>query len=66
LRATQQLDQIVIDKCHIVLNRQYDFRKDMQKLGKLAAAKTQIVMLTATLPPSEEDELFRRVYVERD
>jgi hypothetical protein len=30
----------------------------MQKLGKLAAAKTQIVMLTATLPPSEEDELF--------
>jgi hypothetical protein len=38
----------------------------MQKLGKLAAAKTQMVMLTATLPPREEDELFRRVYVERD
>jgi hypothetical protein len=30
----------------------------MQKLGKLAAAETQIVMLTATLPLSEEDELF--------
>jgi superfamily II DNA helicase RecQ len=38
----------------------------MQKLGKLAAAETQIVMLTATLPPSEEDELFRRMHVERD
>jgi hypothetical protein len=30
----------------------------MQKLGKLAAAKTQMVMLTATLPLREEDELF--------
>jgi superfamily II DNA/RNA helicase len=66
LRATQQLDRIVIDECHIVLNRRYDFRKEMQKLGKLAAAETQIVMLTATLPPSEEDELFRRMYVERE
>jgi superfamily II DNA helicase RecQ len=66
LRATRQLDWIVIDECHIVLNRWYDFRKDMQKLGKLAAAKTQIVMLTATLPLREEDELFQRVYVERD
>jgi superfamily II DNA helicase RecQ len=66
LRATRQLDRIVIDECYIVLNRQYDFRKDMQRLGKLAAAKTQIVMLTATLPLSEEDELFWRMYVERD
>ncbi|KAF1828107.1 hypothetical protein BDW02DRAFT_643578 [Decorospora gaudefroyi] len=29
----------------------------MQQLGKLVAAETQIVLLTATLPPSEEDEL---------
>jgi superfamily II DNA helicase RecQ len=66
LRATRQLDRIVNDECHIVLNRRYDFRKDMQKLGKLAAAKTQMVMLTATLPPIKEDELFRRMYVKRD
>ena len=66
LRATRQLDRIVIDECHIVLNRRYDFRKEMQRLGKLAAAETQMVMLTATLPPSEEDELFRRMYVERE
>ncbi|KAG9193953.1 hypothetical protein G6011_03988 [Alternaria panax] len=66
LRATRQLDRIVIDECHIVLNRRYDFRKEMQKLGKLASAETQMVMLTATLPPSEEDELSRRMYVERD
>jgi RecQ family ATP-dependent DNA helicase len=66
LRATRQLDRIVIDECHIVLNRRYDFRKDMQRLGKLAAAETQMVMLTATLPPSEEDELFRRMYVDQE
>ncbi|KAI1663164.1 DEAD/DEAH box helicase [Pyrenophora tritici-repentis] len=65
LRATRQLDRIVIDECHIVLNRQYTFRKQMQQLGKLVAVETQMVMLTATLPPSEEDELFRRMHFER-
>jgi superfamily II DNA helicase RecQ len=66
LRATRQLDRIVIDECHIVLNRRYTFRKQMQQLGKLVAAETQMVLLTATLPPSEEDELYRRMHFERD
>jgi superfamily II DNA helicase RecQ len=61
LQATRQLDRIVIDECHVVLNRQHTFRKQMQQLGRLVAAETQIVMLTATLPPSEEGELFRRM-----
>jgi superfamily II DNA helicase RecQ len=64
LQATRQLDRIVIDEYHIVLNRQYTFRKQMQQLGQLVAAETQIVMLTATLPPSEEGELFRRMHVD--
>jgi superfamily II DNA helicase RecQ len=51
---------------HIVLNQRYTFRKQMQQLGKLVAAETQMVLLTATLPPSEEDELFRRMHFERD
>jgi hypothetical protein len=34
----------------------------MQQLSRLVAAETQIVMLTATLPLSEEGELFRRMY----
>jgi hypothetical protein len=38
----------------------------MQQLGKLAAAETQMVLLTATLPLSEEDELFERMHFERD
>jgi superfamily II DNA helicase RecQ len=66
LRATRQLDRIVIDECHIVLNRRYTFRKQMQQLGKLVAAETQMVLLTATLPPSEEDELYWRMHFERD
>lgn len=49
-----------------MLNRQYNFRKEMQKLGKLVVAETQMVMLTVTLPLSKEDELFRRIYVERE
>lgn len=66
LRATRQLDRIVIDECHVVLNRRYTFRKQMQQLGKLVAAETQMVLLTATLPPSEEDELFRRMHFNPD
>ena len=66
LRATRQLDRIVIDECHIVLNRRYTFRKQMQQLGKLVAAETQMVLLSATLPPTEEDELFRRMHFTRD
>jgi superfamily II DNA helicase RecQ len=64
LQATRQLNRIVIDEYHIVLNRQYTFRKQMQQLGQLVAAETQIVILTATLPPSEEGELFRRMHVD--
>jgi hypothetical protein len=30
----------------------------MQQLGRLVGAETQIVMLTAMLPPSKEGELF--------
>ncbi|KAK7178083.1 hypothetical protein PSPO01_15863 [Paraphaeosphaeria sporulosa] len=66
LRAMRQLDRIMIDECHIVLNRRYTFRKQMQQLGKLVAAEMQMVLLTATLPPSEEDELFRRMHFDAD
>ncbi|KAH7010562.1 P-loop containing nucleoside triphosphate hydrolase protein, partial [Macrophomina phaseolina] len=57
----RQLDRIVVDECHVVLNEQVDFRKQLQQLGKLMAAETQIVLLTATLPPSREEKLWRRM-----
>ncbi|GME52406.1 P-loop containing nucleoside triphosphate hydrolase protein [Neofusicoccum parvum] len=40
LRAMRQLDRIVIDEYHVVLNDQVDFRKQLQQLGKLIAAET--------------------------
>ena len=62
VRQTQRLDRIVIDECHVVLNDRWDFRQEMQRLGKLAFAETQMLLLTATLPPSEEQRLFKRMH----
>jgi superfamily II DNA helicase RecQ len=59
LRWMRRLDCIVIDECHVVLNSQRDFWPQMAQLGKLVQARTQMVWLTATLPPSMEDELCR-------
>ncbi|EDN06546.1 predicted protein [Histoplasma mississippiense (nom. inval.)] len=51
--------------CHTVLNDQVNFRPQMQQLGKLMAAKTQMVLLTATLPPGEEEKLWSRMHCTR-
>lgn len=40
VKHTQRLDRIVIDKCHVVLNDRWDFRQDLQRMGKLAFAET--------------------------
>jgi superfamily II DNA helicase RecQ len=61
MKATQQLDRIVIDECHMVLNDKMDFRKQMQQLGELCGVGVQMVLLTATLPPSKEAELWKRM-----
>ncbi|RMJ20764.1 hypothetical protein PHISP_08366, partial [Aspergillus sp. HF37] len=60
-RMCQRLDRIVVDECHIMLNGQADFRPQMQQLGRLTATGTQTVLLTATLPPSEEERLWARM-----
>ncbi|KAH1416812.1 hypothetical protein KXX32_009757 [Aspergillus fumigatus] len=62
---TRRLDQIVIDKCHVMLNSQRDFRPQMAQLGQLVQARTQMVWLTATLPPSIEDELCQQMKHDR-
>ncbi|KAH2531107.1 hypothetical protein KXW97_000558, partial [Aspergillus fumigatus] len=59
LQWTRRLDRIVINECHVVLNSQRDFRPQMAQLGRLVQARTQMVWLTATLPPSMEAELCR-------
>ncbi|MCN0155273.1 RecQ family DEAD/DEAH box helicase [Salinispora arenicola] len=59
-RWMRRLDRIVVDECHIILNSQKDFRPAMARLGRLVSARTQMVFLTATLPPSME-----RIFVQR-
>jgi superfamily II DNA helicase RecQ len=65
VRQTQRLDRVVIDECHVILNDRWDFRQELQQLGKLAFAETQMLLLTATLPPTEEQTLFDRMYWRR-
>jgi superfamily II DNA helicase RecQ len=67
MRTMRRLDRIVIDECHIVLNDGLDFRKYMQQLGQLMTAESQMILLTATLPPTKEAELQRRMgWAERE
>lgn len=61
LKATRQLDRIVIDECHVILNEKRDFRINLQRLGQLVMAETQMVLVIATLPPSKEAILWKRM-----
>jgi len=64
LQSMDRLDRIVIDECHIVLNTRLDFRRKLQKLGKVVEFTVQLVLLTATLPPSKEAELLSMMSIE--
>jgi superfamily II DNA or RNA helicase len=64
-RMMQRLDRIVIDECHVLLHQDTTFRPMMQQLGRLVAAQTQLVLLTATLPPSAEGRLWQQIRCER-
>ncbi|KAL4971198.1 P-loop containing nucleoside triphosphate hydrolase protein [Aspergillus desertorum] len=57
----RRLDRIVVDECHVILNQQKDFRPAMARLGRLVSAQTQMVFLTATLPPTEEATFLHRI-----
>jgi superfamily II DNA helicase RecQ len=64
-RLRRELDRVVIDECHVVLNKQHGFREATAQLGQLALGEAQMVLLSATLPPEEEAELCRRMHFER-
>jgi superfamily II DNA/RNA helicase len=61
LKCTRRLDRIVIDECHVILNMESRFRPKLRELGELARAETQMILLTATLPPCKEDILWKRM-----
>jgi superfamily II DNA helicase RecQ len=59
LAVRQQLDRIVLDECHTVLSANYTFRPQLRTIGSsLKETGTQLVFLTATLPPRDEHEFW--------
>jgi superfamily II DNA helicase RecQ len=57
-RAMGRLDRIVIDECHVVLDSLNGFRSRLLALKNLVRAETQMVYLTATLRPREEQQFI--------
>ncbi|KAK7179485.1 hypothetical protein PSPO01_14497 [Paraphaeosphaeria sporulosa] len=57
-RAMGRLDRIVVDECHVVLDSLDGFRSWMLALKYLVRAETQMVYLTATLRPREEQQFI--------
>jgi hypothetical protein len=54
-QATRRLARLVVDECHLVFD---DFRPAIRQLARLTRLRTQLVLLTATLPVRREDELW--------
>ena len=63
IRTFKQLDRIIIDECHLILNNNSNFRKQLGRLGELIDFKTQLILLTATLPPRYQSDLFNKLYI---
>nr|ACP42044.1 TLH5 [Pyricularia oryzae] len=56
LRVRQQLDRVVVDECHMVLDAGSEFRPQLGLLGRtIAGWGVQVVCLTATLSPRDEE-----------
>jgi hypothetical protein len=50
-RMLRELDRIVIDECHTLLESSERWRPDVLRLAEMTGKGTQLVYLTATLPP---------------
>jgi superfamily II DNA helicase RecQ len=59
LQEMHQLDRIVVDECHTILDGTPKFRPKLRQLGELGLKGVQMVYLTATLPPRDEEEFYR-------
>jgi superfamily II DNA helicase RecQ len=53
------LDRIVFDECHVVKDSMDGFRLKVLDLDRLGRYQTQLVYLTATLKPTDEEAWFR-------
>ncbi|KAI7053814.1 hypothetical protein KC339_g18639, partial [Hortaea werneckii] len=50
----EQLERIIVDECHTVLQSTKKFRPKVLQLRDLIGRQTQVICLTATLPPRRE------------
>ena len=64
LRGMHRLERIVIDECHMVLDSSDEFRPKLLALREVMTIGCQVVMLTATMPPTEEGEFIKRMGLE--
>ena len=65
LEGLGQLDRIVFDECHTVLDSRPDFRPKMKEAGAVMVKRgVQMIYLTATLCPNEEQEFMRIMKVQ--
>ena len=65
-RALGQLDRIVVDECHNILDATDEFRPCFFALKDLVQMRTQLVYLTATLPPDEVHAFCSRTGLHMD
>jgi superfamily II DNA helicase RecQ len=61
-----QLDRIVFDECHTISDGTPQFRPKMRQLGELTLRGAQVVYLTATLPPRDEEEFYQLTHITAD
>ncbi|KAK5109839.1 hypothetical protein LTR85_002037 [Meristemomyces frigidus] len=57
-RRTRQLERIVIDECHMILESTPKWRPRRRELRRMATKGVQVIYLTATLPPTDEPAFF--------
>lgn len=65
LEGLGQLDWVVIDECHTVLDSRPDFQPKMKEAGAVIVQRgVQIVYLTATLSPNDKQEFVEIIKVQ--
>lgn len=59
-RMLCQLDRIVLDECHVLLESTEKWRPDVLKMTEMTGKGTQVLYLTATLPPTLQPAFFQK------
>lgn len=66
LQERNRLDRVVVDDCHTLLDIHPSIRSDWQAIWQLMVTDSQVVLLTSTLPPSDERWLLEMLHMPRD